>query len=266
MRKHLFFFISILFFYSACKKENSSNYDCVNGNCTEVENGAFADLEACENFCASSMGYVCESGNCETSSNPHFSTLNECLNACSGTSTTYDCVNETCVEVSGSSGAFSSLSDCEYSCELGTTYYSCNNQTCVEDDFGNYEDLETCQHACNPAWIRDGILSIDGKTLNASTIACYNNNGQYEVSANFPDGNDSWYIEFVLANIPSDGTVITLDRHPNPPYGRTGYTHILGTITFYDNSNGRYRIELSNVSLEYASNIIGSNSFIQCIP
>ena len=71
----------------------------------------------------------------------------------------WNCVDEACVELMDESGAYSSLEDCETECtQTPEQSWNCVDEACVElaDESGTYSSLEDCETACaNVSSIQD---------------------------------------------------------------------------------------------------------------
>jgi hypothetical protein len=61
--------------------------------------------------------------------------------------TSYDCINGSCVEVSGTGGTYGTLQLCFASCSGGGTTYNCTPQGCTAAVDGDYLTLQACLDA-----------------------------------------------------------------------------------------------------------------------
>tara|TARA_Y100001954_G_scaffold238230_1_gene304833 strand:+ start:1797 stop:2663 length:867 start_codon:yes stop_codon:yes gene_type:complete len=77
---------------------------------------------------SNNMGYNCSNSNgCVAASGGQYITLEDCLSVCessSGNESSWNCINNNCIEYSNTNGTYSSLSECESNCQESQ---NCNN-------------------------------------------------------------------------------------------------------------------------------------------
>ena len=105
--------------------------------------------------------------------NGTYNTLSVCQTACS-VSPSWDCVNNACVDPGTGNGTYNTLSACQTVCGVSPSW-DCVNNACVDPGTGNgtYNTLSACQTNCvlSPSW-----------DCNPSTGLCYDpgtGNGTY---------------------------------------------------------------------------------------
>ena len=98
------------------------------------------------------MGYNCTQNNeCIAAENGQYLTLQDCLSICNNNQTsTWNCINSSCVEANDGNGIFNSLNECQSSCNNNTLSWNCINSSCVEANDGNgiFNSLNECQSEC----------------------------------------------------------------------------------------------------------------------
>jgi hypothetical protein len=81
--------------------------------------------------------------------NGTYNTLSACQTVCS-VSSSWDCVNNACVDPGTGNGTYNTLSACQTACSVSSSW-DCVNNACIDPGTGNgtYNTLSACQTACS---------------------------------------------------------------------------------------------------------------------
>jgi len=127
MKIKILFSILVVFLLCCKKEDDLIGYNCSSGNCVEVQGGVYTTYEncisACNNNNNNNNGYNCIEGNCVQENNGSYPTLAGCLSVCSndngsgsGSSVSYNCLNESCVDPLDGTGIYANINDCLNDC------------------------------------------------------------------------------------------------------------------------------------------------------
>ena len=133
------------------------------------------------------IGYNCVNSSCVSSENAQYVSIEDCLLACSNNgggnnTTTWNCLNYSCVESTQNIGLYTSLADCQTACTSGNggsggsgsggsgsgsvSSYNCNNGNCIDpgDGSGAYTNLSSCLSNCGNISDCDDNYTINNTT------------------------------------------------------------------------------------------------------
>ena len=210
------------------------------------------------------IGYNCVNSSCVSSENAQYVSIEDCLLACSNNgggnnTTTWNCLNYSCVESTQNIGLYTSLADCQTACTSGNggsggsgsggsgsgsvSSYNCNNGNCIDpgDGSGAYTNLSSCLSNCGNISDCDDNYTINNTTTfelgeGPSEIVNFGygqfwspNTTNFEVrlftsSVSGDADGPSYYGtgNLVLLDLHTDGTAEgTYSFHPYNPWGGT---------------------------------------------
>ena len=148
-------------------------------NCVELEDGIkaceavydeigeFSSIFDCIQSCSDGVGslfFSCEPGVCACGpifagySQLNFWSVDDCENYTGNCcNVSYNCENNSCVELYNLDGSYSSIEECEAVCGQFSPTFNCIDGSCIEvnDGTGLFSSLEGCQEFCNSTSLTD---------------------------------------------------------------------------------------------------------------